>query len=374
MQKVYPTLRNWYARYWWLAPLTIFVIWRILIEITGQISFFLHPDIIIPWKNAHPPLWARWDSAWYASIVNQGYHVGNAGEMSNVTFFPLFPLIWKITEILTPLKYFAAALAVSNIFTLLGFITFYRWAELQWNKHIARKTIIALAVFPTSFFFISAYSESTLFFLIAAILLLSQKRQWIYAAILAALASASRPVGICVWPLVLGLWWYGMRNKSKLTKEFFALLFIPPLGLIIFSIYLYIETGNALAWLTGQSAAGREFVLPTHLIYSYTKNILLRGEYWTKHLAEIAVLLFTISLLPTLKKLSPVYVFYTVLNFLPSLFSNTLTSVQRFAVVILPLFIAVALQKKLIYNLYCVISGILLIYSISRFIAFQWAG
>lgn len=376
MWKLYlMTIRSWYARHWWLTPLTVFVIWRIILEIIGQSAFILHPDIIIPWKdNPNPPIWARWDSGWYYSIVNDNYHLKETGTMSNVTFFPLFPLLWKFIEIITPLKGFAAALFTTNILTCLEFIIFYRWMKDKWDKLIALKALIALAIFPTSFFFISAYSESTLFLLIVTTLLLSSRQQWKLAAITVALASASRPTGIFLWPLLLWFWWLHYANKSKPRHEFFTILFIPPVGLIIFSAYLYIKTGNPLAWFTSQSAAGRDLVLPTNLLWAYTKNIFVRGDYWLKHVAEMGALLFTVALLPTLRKIHPAYVFYTILNLLPSLFSNTLTSIQRFVLVIAPLFLAVAMQKKLVYTVYCVISSILLFYNIICFITFQWAG
>lgn len=344
-------------------------------EISGHFAFSLHPDVIIPWKNnPNPPLWARWDSGWYYSIVNYGYSLKKTGVMSNVTFFPLFPLLWKFIEIISPLKGFFVALFVTNILTIFGFILFYRWVEEKWSRMVALKSLIALAVFPTSFFFISAYSESTLFLLVVATFFLSSRRQWIFAAIVAAIASAARPTGILLWPLLAWLWWSNYANKQKPFRELLPVLFIPPLGLILFTVYLFFRTGHPLIWLSGQSDAGRDLVSPINLMWAYTKNIFTRGDYWLKHLAEMAALLFTIILLPKLKKIHPAYALYAFLNLLPSLFSNTFTSIQRFVLIIAPLFVAIALQKKWIYIIYCVIASILLFYSVASFVTFQWAG
>jgi hypothetical protein len=294
--------------------------------------------------------------------------------MSNVTFFPLFPLLWKFVEIISPLKGFFAALFVTSVLTVFGFILFYRWVEEKWNKSVALKALVALAVFPTSFFFISAYSESTLFLLIVATFFLSSRKQWIPAAIVVALAGAARPTGILLWPLLAWLWWSDYKDKPKPMRELLSILFIPPLGLILFSVHLYFRTGNPLIWLSGQSAAGRGLVSPNNLLWAYTKNIFVKGDYWLKHLAEMAALLFVIVLLPKLKKIHSAYAVYAFLNLLPSLFSNTLTSVQRFILVIAPLFVAVALQRKWIYYIYCAVATILLFYSIFCFVTFQWAG
>ncbi len=368
-------IRDYYIRYWWLTPLTIFIVWRIVLEIFGQLAFSLHPDVVIPWKNnQNPPLWARWDSGWYDSILNYGYKLSGTDQMSNVTFFPLFPLLWKIVEIVTPLKGFVAALFVSNTFTLLGFLVFYRWVQEKWSKLIALKSLIALTVFPTSFFLISAYSESTLFLLIVATLFLISRKKWLLATIVVGLAGAARPTGILLWPLLIWFWWSQYANKPKPFQELLTILCIPPLGLILFSIHLYFKTENPLVWLSGQSAAGRDLVLPIRLLWAYTKNIFIGGDFWLKHLAEMAALFFTIFLIPQLKKIHPAYAMYAFLNLLPSLFSNTLTSLQRFVLIIAPLFIAVALQKKWIYTIYCIFGSVLLFYSIAQFVIFQWAG
>ena len=375
ISQIFYKIKSLYANHWWLCPLTIFILWRIILEIVGHLAFSLQPNIVSPWSNnPYPPLWARWDSGWYYSIVNYGYSLKTAGGMSNVTFFPLFPLLWKIVELITSLKGFAVALFLNNILTLFSFLVFYRWVQEKWNKQVAFKSLLALTVFPTSFFFISAYSEAILFLCIVIVLLFCSRRRWILAALIAALASAARPTGILIWPLVFWLWWSSNIGQQKSSREFLALLFLPPLGLILFSLYLYYKTGNALIWFSAQSSAGRGFVWPINLLWAYTKNILTLGNYWPRHLAEMMALFFPIFLLPMLRKIHPAYVFYTVLNLLPSFFSNTLTSIQRFVLIIAPLFVVMGLQKKWFYILYFLLSGILLFYSIVAFIAFRWAG
>jgi hypothetical protein len=374
-EKYLKIIISWYLRYWWLTPLTVFIIWRVVIEIVGQVAFSMTSNFISPWvNNPNPPLWARWDSGWYDSIIRYGYNLRESGKMSNVTFFPLYTLLWKVVDFFTPLKGFASALLASNILTLFSFSIFYRWVSEKWDKGVALKSLIALAVFPTSFFLISAYSESTLLFLVVSILLFSSRRRWILAAIMAGLASAARPTGILLWPLLFGLWWFDNPDKPKSRREFLALLFLPPLGLILFSVYLYFQVGNPFAWFQAQSSAGREIISPINLLWAYTKNIFTNGDYWLQHLAEMAALFFVVVLLPKLKKIHPVYVFYAILNLLPSLFSNTLTSIQRFVLIIAPLFVVVALQKRWLYVVYCIVASGLLFYSIFRFVTLQWAG
>ena len=362
-----------FTKHWWLTPLTIFLIWRIVLELIGQYLFWLNLSDLKSIDYSQN-IWWRWDSGWYNSIATHGYNL-KIESQSNVTFFPLYPLLWKITNALTGLSNYISALLVSNTLALGSFIVFYRWLSIVWGNNIARRGLIALAVFPTSFFLISAYSESTLLFLIGSLFLLSEKGKWKLAAVSALLASAARPVGIFLWPVLFWLWLYKTKDTSDRSKfDLYSILILPPLGMILFSLFFWYKFDDPILWLHGQQNYGRNFVLPPQLIYAYLVDIVSRGKFWIRHLFEMVALLFVISCLPKLKKLHLTYVFLAVLNLLPSLFSNTLTSIQRFTLMIIPIFVIVARQRKSIYILYLFICYFLLILSVNEFINFRWAG
>lgn len=357
---------------WWLAPILIFLIWRIIIECIGRIVHV--SPVISPWLvDPFPPLWARWDSGWYSSILQYGYQL-RQDTMSNVTFFPLYPMLWKLVSLMG-IPNFVSGILVSNILTFSGFILLYRWTLEAFDKNIARRVLIALCVYPASFFLIAAYSEATLFFLTSGLLFFTHRKNWLLASLCVGLASAARPVGILLWPTLLMIWL--VSNNYRLAwklRDFVALYFIPPIGLIIFSLYLWHAVGDPFAWLHGQSQAGREFVGPIKLLYAYTKNILSHGEYWDRHLVEMVALIFVIGSLRRLYRINPTFSLLALLNIIPSLLSNTLISIQRFVLMIVPIFLVVALQRKFIYLMYIFICVPLLILSISQFVNWRWAG
>lgn len=362
-----------FTKNWWLTPLTIFLIWRISLEIIGQFFYWINISSLRS-INYSQSIWWRWDSDWYGTIVNYGYNLGN-GQQPNVTFFPLYPLLWKIVMTVTRLPNYLSALLVSNSLALGSFIIFYHWLSIVWGDLVAKRGLVALAIFPTSFFLLSVYSESTLLFLIVSMFLLSAREKWIGAAAVALLASAARPVGVFLWPILFWLWYEKNKDVDKKNKtDILSIIFLPPLGLLFFSLYMWNRFGDPLVWLHGQGSYGRNLISPIRLLTAYCKNIFTLGEFWVRHLFEMAAMLFVVGCLPKLKKLHPVYAFLAVLNLLPSLFSNTLTSIQRFTLMIVPVFVIVAMQRKSIYILYLFISFFLLIFSIYQFINFNWAG
>lgn len=373
IQQIKSDLVNLNKKYWWLMPLTIFLVWRVLLEIIGQYSYRINLSEL-SFKSFSQNIWWRWDSSWYASIANQGYSLP-VGQQPNVTFFPLYPLIWKFFRFISGFSNYISGLFVSNILALGSFIILYRWLLIVWNEKIAKKSLLALAVFPTSFFLISVYSESTLLILLASAFLLSEYGKWKWVALTALLASAARPVGILLWPTFMWLWFSKTKDsEDKKKSDFLLLLILPPIGILLFSFFLWYQVGDPIAWLHGQGSYGRNLASPFKLLYAYSKNIATQQEFWLRHLFEMVFLFFIIICLPKLKKINPAYLFFTILNLLPSFFSNTFTSIQRFALLIVPIFVVVAMQKRWVYFMYICISTVLLVFCIYQFVNFNWAG
>ena len=359
-----------FKKYWWLTPVLVFFVWRIILEAVGDSSFSSHFLFSLPRS-----VWWQWDSNWYGRIVHSGYS-WHPGVQSDVTFFPLYPLLWRIILSLTGWPSAICAQLISNLFALGSFIIFYYWVLLAYDKNIALRALLALAIFPTSFFLISIYSESTLLILVAAAFLLAHKEKWVWAAVVAALASAARPPGIFLWPMLLWLWYNHPKKKGDFKRgELFSLSVLPPLGLIIFSLYLWHQLGDPWLWFKGQANYGRSLgVSPFVLVGAYIKHIILMGENWSHRLAELVAILFVGICLPKIYRLNPAYAFFILLNLAPSFLSNTFTSVQRFVLILLPVFIVVAMQKKIIYHIYILICAGLLIFNILLFVNGYWVG
>lgn len=362
---------------WWFKPLVIFIIWRVGLELIALLAFNTGGHPISAWPAIlEPPLWARWDSGWYNDIVHHNY-VSRLNSMGNTTFFPLFPLLWYIVEKILQTPPMVAGLIVANTMTLASFLTLWRWLYKKYGDTTAFQSLLALAFFPTSFFLISAYSESTLLFLSILTFKYLDENKFTQAGLVAGLASAARPIGILLWPVFAWYWWRSLTGT--ITHKIFNLknliLILPALGVLFFSLYLWQHTGSPLIWLTAQSQAGREFINPLKLLGSYVLNIINLGSLWPRHLAELTSLIFLVILLPKMWQLNKIYVLFAGLNLLPSLLSGTLVSLPRFVLIIVPLFIVLG-QIKNTKLYYAYLSGalLLLFISINQFINWNWAG
>jgi len=360
---------------WWFNPLLIFVTWRLLVEIIGRLALHYLTPALNPWPlDPQPPLWARWDSGWYSAIVAAGYSLKNYA-MSNVTFFPLYPLLWKLVWWLSPWSRFASGVLTANLAALSFSLIFFHWVQNRYHTAQAQKALIILLAFPTSFFLISAYSESLFMLLVVIVFLLADKKQWAEAALVAGLASAARPVGLSLWPTLIYLYYTtqsSQTNQLVNLKNQLAVWLLPPIGLAAFSGYLWWQLNEPWAWAVNQQLAGRIFTWPWHTLTAYFFNIVNRGDLWLTHLSEAAALLFVSLLLPAVWRLNKGYLIFIVTSLLPALFSGTLGSLPRFVLALPPLFVIMAQVTKPWRWLYLSLSLPLLALAIIRFVTWRW--
>ena len=106
----------------------------------------------------------QWDSVWYADIARRGY-VSTIppvpiGEVSNVTHFPAYPLGIRMAQrVLTSSDQIASLLTAQVCawgFWIYVLLTLKRWRVRGFAGALA---VLAIAVHPTAFFLITAYSE-----------------------------------------------------------------------------------------------------------------------------------------------------------------------------------------------------------------------
>jgi hypothetical protein len=157
-------------------------------------------------------VWQRFDTNWYISIATYGYHIPQ-----QIAFFPFFPALIKLFSFLTGGNMLVAALLVSNLSALAALIAvggFAAWEAR--DAGMARWTMLALLIYPWSFFLVAAYTEGLFITFSALCLLFARQGRWRWAGVMALLAGATRPTGAA---LIIPLAWEWLRQRGLLQPE-----------------------------------------------------------------------------------------------------------------------------------------------------------
>lgn len=252
-------------------------------------------------------IWAAWDSGWYLDIVTTGYdRVAGAPEgQLNVAFFPLYPLlVWGVSQLVGNVA--LAGILVSNGSFLGALWLMMVYGLERWGEGQSRMAVLAMSFYPNSFIFSSMYTESLFVLLLIACMLLAHRGRWVGACLCGALLSATRVPGIMVGAPLLWMWWQQYKLGRAGWRQF-AWLGVVPLGLVSFSVYLWLHTGDPLAFMGIQEqfgrisqtpfhAIGRSLILGGHINWYFTLYFLLAAAlsaclYWCGRLEELAVCL-----------------------------------------------------------------------------------
>ena len=255
------------------------------------------------WASDFTTTWRRFDAFFFLQIAHRGYTNQGLGA-----FFPLYPLLIRLFS--WPLfgHFTLAALLVSWLCAWGSYLWFYCLAAREFGERVARWALLFLVLSPVSFFSFAPYSES-LFLLVSigAVERARAGRLW-QASALAALGMLTRPTGILLL-IPLGWEWAQRAYQAGLfpgwlkryvprwlfqanapaevapkdaprgavgsTKPVDAgwddgfsdrlawlSLGLVPLALLGYMVFLRVRTGNALAFLAGESAWHRHFTLP----------------------------------------------------------------------------------------------------------------
>mgnify|MGYP001136616349 CR=1 FL=1 len=198
--------------------------------------------------------YSNWDGAWYTRIAQDGYTY-DPSRMSSVAFFPAYPLLGRALAWATSLPQELALAVLSQLllWATLALLMAYVRGRHPGEEHLPAYTAVALALFPLSFFFRAAYTES-LFVFLAVLTLYGLERRWpvLVVAVVVGLATATRATGIAlVPPLVLGVW----RTYPSTGTRIRTLAWAVPLscwGLAGYVVYQGAAFGEPLAFAQTQ--------------------------------------------------------------------------------------------------------------------------
>jgi Gpi18-like mannosyltransferase len=233
----------------WLFPLLMGLTSRGLIVLAMVV---IAPLLAVPEGARSVPqgwdVFFAWDSAAYHAIAVEGYNYINDGQGYNVAFFPLLPLLTKLVMALG-LPFAAAATLVNNFAFLGALFIFYNWLDSYQGKSVARWSTAVLAWCPFSLFGTVIYTEGLFLLCSTAALAAFDRQRHFLAAFWGILATATRITGLALVPAFLVTAWRKKRPFSAYLAGFLA-----SGGLILYSLYCWLQFNEPLAFLKVQKA------------------------------------------------------------------------------------------------------------------------
>lgn len=303
-------------------------------------------------------LQARWDTDFYYSIATTGYHWNPAAFLhQNIVFFPLYPLLMRWGGALLGGHPLLAGTIVSLLAFVGAIVVLYRLAAHELGEEKAWPVILLISTYPYALFYSAAYTESVFLFLTVSAFYAMRRGYLLPAALAGFAAGLTRPNGF--W-LALPLLWLATTapvpnetggdasaprwSNARIPACLAALA--PLAGVALFSGYLYLHFGDALAWMHGQAAWGMPLLgrgpapdpvrTAEDLRLKYTELIVYIGDI-------VAFFVAAAAIRPVARRLGVAYAIWIAINIFPPVAAHLFISLGRFTAVLFPFFFWLAL-------------------------------
>src|SRR3712207_645156 len=251
-----------------LFVLAVYGVSRLFYLVAGAVFANYLPAGPFHWLTPDVPLgrlnvWAHWDGAWYSQIAAEGYT-----NYASTAFFPLYPLLVRSFAELFGGPLSLGALSLWGVLISLAALPFalyffYHIALTHWGEQTAKRAILALCFFPTTFFFNAVYTESLFLALSAGSLwAVRVRKDLLLGCALAAFATATRNVGVFLVVPLAYEWLRGGAGREYGWVRAVGCLALAPSGLAAYAAYLWSRSGDLFLFYSAQGYWNRR---PTHL-------------------------------------------------------------------------------------------------------------
>ncbi len=316
--------------------------------------------------------WQRFDANWYVAIAERGYGT----RSGDVHFPPLYPALIRFFGMFLG-NYFIAGLLISNLTTIAMLAVLYQMITEYFDASIAARATIFLLIFPTAFFFFSAYTES-LFVLVALLALWSMQRQnWLWTGFWSFCAILVRLQGVALFvPLLYAMW--ATRPIDKKIARFVS--FALPIFAIALYLFIRAVAGDSAILPTSEPNLFARLVLPWEN-YIYALQTLASAHFTVADVLNwIVTTLFVALLVIGWRRLPILYGLYAaasiVILTMRLVDTQPLNSMIRYALTLFPIFILLGIwgrntwaQRAIVYS-----SFPLALFLSAQFFLWGWVG
>lgn len=251
------------------------VVWRLCLELINQaIVPYIQPPIYS--NPGQPPFpsphfydglmrWVTWDGGWYSTIVQKGYIIlHHMHGYETIAFFPMFPATVRILHDITRIPYQYVGLGLNVILTVAIVFALIKLTQLlaagtgvKDGIRLGKIAAVVLLLNPASFFLIAFYADAILVLSVLLAVYFGLRRWYWLAAIAAAVATATKSIGVALLPVlfVMYLQDHGaeLKDLPKFIRRYLlklvGMMVVSALGIITYMAYLWHRFGDPLAFL-----------------------------------------------------------------------------------------------------------------------------
>lgn len=327
--------------------------------------------------------WANFDGVHYLTIAKNGYF----GTGLIQAFFPVWPIILRFGARLG-LETITAGLVFNFIFGWLLFKKWFKLLKFEFSRKVAWWGTVALFLFPTAFFFQALYSETLFLWLVVSSFYAARKKRWWRAGLWAAIAAATRIVGIMLLPALLielgeEIGWSELKLNLKQHWKKLVAVSLSAVGLIAYMFYLWQQFGDPLYFFHVQAEFGsgrtEGLVLYPRVIWRYLKILtttqVKNWRYFIYVQEFLAGVVGLAVIVLSWFKVRKSYLVFSFLAFLLPTLTGTFSSLPRYILVCPALFVVLGqwlADKKWFRYLWLPISILLLAINTMLFIQGWW--
>lgn len=284
------------------------------LALTSRVAYvilFLINNIIqmkTPFKDTN----CNYDCFWYRDLAENGYSsdYGTSGYrvVTNWNFFPLFPAISSIINKISPMSTPINMYMINSLFFIFGTHLLGNFLRKRFSASTTLIIVAFICISPINIYFMSGYSESLFYFLIAASLYLIDTERMKLGILALSLLGITRNTGILIASLIVLGFIFANKIQTNLQSLYFILAIIP----FIFHLgYLKLHTGNFFSYIhaaefygvhranpidwISQTIQGSSFLQLIYLalyVYSITITIhFFRSKYYLEALIVVPVII-----------------------------------------------------------------------------------
>jgi hypothetical protein len=188
-----------------------------------------------------------WDGTYYLQIAAHGYPTEVTHRVSSViAFFPLYPMLVRFVAPVFGGDLAISALAVSLVAGAAACLAVGQLARDRAGDTVGVRAGALFALAPGAAFLSPAYAEGLAISLCALTLIMLDRRRWLAAGVLGALATATSSLAL---PIVLAaLWaaWHAERRQAWMAPALAAS------GFGSYCVYLWAHAGTPFAWFDAE--------------------------------------------------------------------------------------------------------------------------